>query len=203
MSNQTGTASSSRGPVVRTRVAGRAPAVHVSFPETTPSPSLLARCQSKVSGWISDMSEGEFAAVMVGVMLGFLLTVFTVIGFQERAALQKRIGEVQMKNAEQQGQLNYLLNEVRSLRAARPAPGGSATNAESPHVKGPSVSWLDNPALAPPPPGSVATANTPVLLVAADQGRGADRRTPRGNAPLLGLDETLDPPLAGPEEERQ
>ena len=185
MSSKTDTAPSSRGPVVRTRVATRAPEVHVTFPETTSPPSLLARCGSKVSGWISDTSDGTFAAVMVGVMLGLLLTLFTVIGFQERAALQKRISQMQIKNAEQQGHLNYLLKEVRSLKASRPAAGGSATNAENPHVSGPSTSWLDSPELAPPPPRTTSVVPIPTGTDASDPalvlGSGGSARLAQGD----------------------
>ena len=183
MSSKADTASSSsRGPVVRTRVATRTPEVHVSFPEATSSPSFVARCGSKVSGWISDMSDGTFAAVMVGVTLGLLLTLFTVIGFQERAALQERIGEIRTKNAEQQGQLNYLLKEVRELRAARRAAGGSATNADSPHVAGPSTSWLDSPDVAPPPSRTTSVVPVPT---GSDTGGPALVAGARGSARLM------------------
>lgn len=170
MSSKTDTAPSSQGPVVRTRVATRAPEVHVSFPESTSSPSLLARCGSKVSGWIDGMSEGTITALAVGISFGMTTFLLAVNEHRQRASLQEQMRDLRTQSRALQVAVDEYLRELRSVRARQPERSGVVANA---------------PVLFVAPEASREVISGP-------------QNTYRGNVVRLEGDECLDPPESDP-----
>lgn len=169
MNSKTGGASSSsRGPVVRTRVAARAPEVRVRFPEARDGgPSMLARWGRSVWSWMDRNEWLPHVVLMVVVAMVMLLP--SLVAMRDLGALQRQVQDLRSEQASQRGKSEEQSALIRALR------GELASLKEKPLGVTPSgqagSTWLDNPEIGPPPTpqgtvsgGAAALARDPEAL---------------------------------------